>query len=46
MDGLVVVPEATAGTTGSLGAEAGATDDALESGVAKAVAPEEQMAPP
>ena len=39
-DGSAVVPEATAGTVGSSGAEARVADDAPKSGAVKLVAPE------
>ena len=45
-DGAVAVPEATAGTTGSLGAEAGVASDAPESRAVKPVVPEGQTALP
>ena len=45
-DGSAVVPEATAGTTGSSGVEAGVAGDASESRVVKPVVPEGQMALP
>ena len=46
MDGSTTVPEATTGTTGSLGVEAGVSGNVLESGAVKPVVPEEQMALP
>ena len=46
MDGSAAVPEATARTVGSSGAEAGVAGDAPESRVVKPVVPEGQMALP
>ena len=45
-DRSAVVPEATAGTAGPSGAEAGVADDALESRATKPVVLGEQAAPP
>ena len=45
-DGSETIPEATAGTTGPLGAEAGVASEATESGSARLVAPEELTTPP
>ena len=46
VDESATIPKATAGTVGSLGAEARVADNALESGATKPVAAEEQTAPP
>ena len=46
VDGSAMVPGATVEATGSSGAEAGVADATPESGVAKPVAPKEQIAPP
>ena len=45
-DGSAAVPEATTGAAGTLGAEAGVADTALEARAKKPVVPEEQMALP
>ena len=45
-DGLATIPEAMAGTVGPSGAEAGVASEAIESGSARPVAPEELAAPP
>ena len=45
-DEPAAVPEATAGATGSLEADAGVVDAALESGADKPVEPKEQVALP
>ena len=45
-DGSVAVPEATAGTAGSLGAEAGVVGDAPEFEAVKSVVPEGQTTLP
>ena len=45
-DGSVIIREATAGTVGPSGAEAGATSDAPEYGSTEPVACEELTAPP
>ena len=46
MDGSAAVPEATTGTIGSSGAEAGVVGDAPESGAVKPVVPEGQTSLP
>ena len=46
MDGSAAVPEATAGTAESSGADAGVADDALESRAVKPLAPEGQTVLP
>ena len=45
-DGSAAAPEATAGTAGSLGAEAGVVGVTLESRAEKPTVPEEQTTPP
>ena len=45
-DGSATIPKATTGTAGPSGAEAGVANEAIESGSARPLAPEELTVPP